>query len=335
MITRARVPARASTGAPRRGRHRRRPPPHSNQPYFTTWLTQQLVDRYGPGARLRRRAEVTTTLDPELRRRPSRRSPAGSRGVGPSASLVAIDNKTGEVKAMVGGSDYQADAVQPRDQRPPPAGLLVQAVHPRARARADGISPDTTFASQPRSSPSRSSGEKFEVNNYDDSYYGRRVAADRDDELRQLGVRRARPEGRHPADRADGQPMGIRTPISTNPAMTLGGLSEGVTPLEMAYAYSTIANKRRAQCRARSAPGDDGPGRHRGVKGGGHRRSRTSAARARLLRRRWRRDRPADARGRRLQRHRQGGPDRRVRGRQDRHDRELRRRLVRRLQQAT
>ena len=36
--------------------------------------------------------------------------------------------------------------------------------------------------------------------------------------------------------------MGIRTPISTNPAMTLGGLKEGVTPLEMAYAYSTIAN---------------------------------------------------------------------------------------------
>ncbi len=30
--------------------------------------------------------------------------------------------------------------------------------------------------------------------------------------------------------------------MSTNPAMVLGGLKEGVTPLEMAYAYSTIAN---------------------------------------------------------------------------------------------
>ena len=36
--------------------------------------------------------------------------------------------------------------------------------------------------------------------------------------------------------------MGIATELSTNPAMTLGGLTEGVTPLEMAYAYSTIAN---------------------------------------------------------------------------------------------
>ena len=36
--------------------------------------------------------------------------------------------------------------------------------------------------------------------------------------------------------------MGIRTKVSTNPSMLLGGLKEGVTPLEMAYAYSTIAN---------------------------------------------------------------------------------------------
>jgi penicillin-binding protein 1A len=36
--------------------------------------------------------------------------------------------------------------------------------------------------------------------------------------------------------------MGITTPISTNPAMTIGGLSIGVTPLDMAHAYETIAH---------------------------------------------------------------------------------------------
>jgi penicillin-binding protein 1A len=35
--------------------------------------------------------------------------------------------------------------------------------------------------------------------------------------------------------------MGVRTPISTNCAMTLGGLKEGVTPLDMAHAYETFA----------------------------------------------------------------------------------------------
>src|SRR4029077_4584215 len=36
--------------------------------------------------------------------------------------------------------------------------------------------------------------------------------------------------------------MGYRDPISTNPAMVLGGLKEGGTPLGWAYAYMTIAN---------------------------------------------------------------------------------------------
>jgi penicillin-binding protein 1A len=36
--------------------------------------------------------------------------------------------------------------------------------------------------------------------------------------------------------------MGVETHLSTNPAMVLGGLKEGVTPLEWAYAFSTLAN---------------------------------------------------------------------------------------------
>jgi penicillin-binding protein 1A len=36
--------------------------------------------------------------------------------------------------------------------------------------------------------------------------------------------------------------MGVRTPVSTNYAMTLGGLKQGVTPLDMAHAYSSFAS---------------------------------------------------------------------------------------------
>jgi penicillin-binding protein 1A len=36
--------------------------------------------------------------------------------------------------------------------------------------------------------------------------------------------------------------MGIRTPVSHNYAMTLGGLKQGVTPLDMAHAYETFAS---------------------------------------------------------------------------------------------
>ena len=37
--------------------------------------------------------------------------------------------------------------------------------------------------------------------------------------------------------------MGITTPLSANPAIALGGLKNGVSPLEMASAYGTMANK--------------------------------------------------------------------------------------------
>jgi len=39
--------------------------------------------------------------------------------------------------------------------------------------------------------------------------------------------------------------MGVRTPVSDNFAMTLGGLKQGVTPLDMAHAYQTFAERGR------------------------------------------------------------------------------------------
>ena len=43
-------------------------------------------------------------------------------GVGPSASLVAIENKTGEVKAMVGGSNF-AKHLKYADRRSAPVAI--------------------------------------------------------------------------------------------------------------------------------------------------------------------------------------------------------------------
>ena len=110
------------------------PQPDSDQPYFTSWLTQQLVDRYNAPAVFSGGLKVRTTLDPELQAAAEQAIEGRLAGVGPSASLVAIENKTGEVKAMVGGTDFERAAVQPGHQRPSPAGLGLQAVHPGPRA---------------------------------------------------------------------------------------------------------------------------------------------------------------------------------------------------------
>jgi penicillin-binding protein 1A len=80
------------------------------------------------------------------------------------------------------------------------------------------------------------------VHNFDNRYSGvasLRTATDYSDNsvFAELGLR----IGTHKIARI-AQKMGIHTRVSTNPAMTLGGLKEGLTPLEMAYAYSTLAN---------------------------------------------------------------------------------------------
>src|SRR6185312_16419552 len=52
--------------------------------------------------------------------------------------------------------------------------------------------------------------------------------------------------------------MGIRTPVSSNYAMTLGGLKEGVTPLDMAHSYETLITGGKRIYGSLGA-GDDGP----------------------------------------------------------------------------
>jgi penicillin-binding protein 1A len=49
--------------------------------------------------------------------------------------------------------------------------------------------------------------------------------------------------------------MGISTPLSTNPAMTIGGLTVGVTPLDMAHSYETIAHGGRRVSGTLAEPG--------------------------------------------------------------------------------
>ena len=122
--------------------------------------------------------------------------------------------------------------------------------------------------------------------------------------------------------------MGIRTKLSTNPSMTLGGLKEGVTPLEMAYAYSTIANDG-VRMTSSLAPDKFSPIGFSEVKGG--RVDKVNEVKpVRVFSKQIGELAKSDAPPGRHERHRQGRPGRRrVHLGQDRHYRELRRRLVR------
>ena len=216
------------------------PRPDSSQPYFSTWVTQQLVDRFGSGRVFGGNLTVKTSLDPALQQAAVQAINGRLAGVGPAASLVAIDNRTGEVKAMVGGGDYEhhpfniaTDGARQPGSAFKPFTLI--------EALMRGISPGSVWRSAPITFRV-SSRETFPVHNFEDNYLGsvslaNALAYSDNSVFAQVGIQ----VGTHRIARLANK-MGLHTRVSTNLAITLGALKQGLNPLEMAYAYSTIAN---------------------------------------------------------------------------------------------
>src|SRR3954447_25076459 len=222
-----------------------RPPrPDSRVPYYSSWVTQQLLDRYhSTGLVFGGGLKVTTSLDSDLQAAAEQAIQGRLGGIGPSASLVAIDNKTGEVKAMVGGTDFEHRPfnLATNGHRQPGSSFKPFTL---IGALEKGVSPGRTFASSPHCwNVPHSKGERFCPKNYNDAYNGvasltgATVTSD-NSVYAQLGIDIV---GTNKIARV-AHLMGVRTPLSRNYAMILGGLKECVTPLEMAYAYSTLAN---------------------------------------------------------------------------------------------
>jgi penicillin-binding protein 1A len=212
--------------------------------YFTSWVGQQVIERYGAPRAFDGGLQITTTLDLELQRA-AEHAIAGylAYAGGPSASLVAIENSTGEVRAMVGGRNYDESPFNLATQGERQPGSSFKAFD-LAGALEDGISPDSTWASKQKefSVPRTGGREKFVVHNDEGAYTGSNTlvgaTAYSDNSIyAEVGLQVGTQKIARLAHR-----MGISTPISTNPAMTIGGLKVGVTPLDMAHAYETIAH---------------------------------------------------------------------------------------------
>jgi penicillin-binding protein 1A len=216
------------------------PRPDSSQPYYSTWVTQQLVDRLGSGRVFGGGLKIRTSIDPDLQAAAEQAINGRLLGVGPSASLVAIDNRTGEVRAMVGGNDYATHPfnVATDGHRQPGSSFKTFTL---VESLLRGVSPGSVWPSAPVTFHV-SKRELFPVHNFEDSYLGsvslaNAFAYSDNSVFARVGIQ----VGTHRIARL-AEKLGIRTPVSTNLAMTLGALKEGLSPLEMAYAYSTIAN---------------------------------------------------------------------------------------------
>ncbi len=241
------------------------PADDSVAPYFTSWLRQQLVDRYGAGAAFGGGLQITTTLDLELQQQAEQIAESTVGGLGLESSIVVLDNETAGVLAMVGGFDYETAPfnLATNGLRQPGSAFKPFTL---VTALEQGRSTSEVFASESIDIPFRVKlpkkngpgkrivDELFAVNNYDDNYLGSASLATAttysdNSVFAQLGTQIG-PEN----VAATAASLGISTDLSTdqqysidgrpfapyNPAMILGGLAQGVSSLEMAHAYNSI-----------------------------------------------------------------------------------------------
>jgi len=151
---------------------------------------------------------------------------------------------------MVGGPDFATKPfnLATQGRRQPGSSIKPFTL---ITALEEGISPYTTYPSAVQEFHFGKRGqETFVVHNDEDAYLGSCdivCATTYSDNSIYAQLALEGLQGRTVSDRtrsiaATIHKMGYSNPISTNPAMVLGGLREGVSPLGWAYAYSTIAN---------------------------------------------------------------------------------------------
>jgi penicillin-binding protein 1A len=222
----------------------------SRAPYFTAYLRQQLVERYGAAKAFFGGLTVKSTLDLQLQEA-AEEAVSSYLGYSPAtASVVVIDNHNAGIKAMVGGPDFDTKPFNLATQGHRQPGSSIKPFT-LLTALEEGISPETVYPSEERFFQfGKNNQETFHVTNDEGSYLGScsiTCATTYSDNSIYAALALEGLEGKTVHDKTSSiagtiHKAGYDDPISTNPAMVLGGLSEGVTPLGWTYAYSTIGN---------------------------------------------------------------------------------------------
>ena len=210
---------------------------------FIDYVSQQVAKKYGDDALYKEGLKIYTTMDVDKQHaavRAMRNLPnnyTDENGLTqPQAAIVSIDPKTGHILAMVGGrgqDSFNRASMAVRQ----PGSAFKPFVY--LTALQHDMTPDTTLDDKPVTygnwSPKNAGG----------SYSGTMTLSDAlAHSVNTIAVQLADQVGTKNII-ANAKKMGITTldAKDDNLAMALGGLTKGVTPLEMASAYGTFANK--------------------------------------------------------------------------------------------
>lgn len=226
------------------------PPKSSAQaaPYFTDYVSYQLKNTYNISDEEMYRGglSVETTLDSNMQAAAEqavadhmKNIPAES---GLEVSLIALDPQTGEIKAMVGGKNYNKSAYNRTIAKRQPGSSFKPVLY--LTALNNRYTPATRVKSEPKTFDytDRGGNEKsYEVHNfaniYANDYLTMRQGIARSDNI--WAVTTVMDVG--PQKVIDtAKALGITSELEPYPSLALGVFP--VSPIEMVTAYATLAN---------------------------------------------------------------------------------------------
>jgi penicillin-binding protein 1B len=222
------------------------PARESVAPYFIDYINRD-VER-GTGVAPVNHAQATiTTLDLDLQKLAADAITSQlnrldkiyqPRGLTPQAALIALDPKTGNVLAMIGGQDYaQSQLNRATDAQRQPGSVFKPFVY--AAALESGMSPLRTFRDVPQEF-TYASNQKYRPLNYGGGFSLRDVPM-RNGLIKSLNVVTVDVAMQTGLARVANTALRFGLPRPTPyPALALG--TTEVTPLQMAAAYAVFAN---------------------------------------------------------------------------------------------
>lgn len=216
-----------------------------HDPFLFDLVQQELIDKYGINTVRNGGLKAYTTIDPELQERAQ--EAVDSCGVcypegGPAAGLASVDPETGEIVALASTEGYASESqfnYAWQAHRQPGSSFKTFVL---ATAIKEGVDPDSTYYDG--TSPKTLAlpyGGTWTVNNAEPGGGTMSLASATWHSVNVIFAQLDLDVGSEEVTKTAHE-MGITSPLESVPAEGIGGLAVGVTPLEMADAYATLAN---------------------------------------------------------------------------------------------
>ena len=210
--------------------------------YFFDFVKSELIKRYGVERVRTGGLRINTTVDLKLQKQARAAIASQLNQPGdPSSAIVTIDPSNGYIKAMASSARYGDSKfnLAAQGHRQPGSTFKVMVLMTALRK---GVDPEKTTYVSKRLKFTDPTWGPIDVQTYSNTYIGRanlvQATLKSDNSIyEQLDLDLGPKEVAQTA-----HDMGIKSPLEGYPAEGLGGLKVGVSPLEMANAYATIAS---------------------------------------------------------------------------------------------